>query len=281
MDDCNIPILGIGLPVFNGEQFIRKKIESLLSQTFTNFEIFITDNCSTDNTIKICGEFAKKDQRIHIICHEKNIGAKRNFYSSLKLSKNKFFVWTAVDDLMESTFLEKNIEQLELHENLVGSISKISYYSFEEKSDIKFIQLESVLGTFEKKIRFVLTKSSANLIYSIFKRKYLEKSLIEEPIGTWDSSIVLNILRYGDVKVLDEMLLKFFEGGVSSMNLYKRITQPDSDIGNFSSSDSYFFKWCVKYLGIKIILKNFDVFLWLNFSTLKKVIFDFLSRNQS
>jgi glycosyltransferase involved in cell wall biosynthesis len=279
MDEYNIPVLGIGLPVYNGKQFIQKKIESILNQTFTDFEIFITDNCSTDGTGKICDEFAKKDQRIHVIHHEKNIGAKRNFYSSIKISKNEFFVWTAVDDLMDSTFLEKNIKQLKLNENIVGSISKIEYYSLKNKKDFKFIQLNSVLGTYEEKIRFFLTNSSANLIYSVFKKKYLEKSLIKEPIGTWDSAIVLNVLRYGDINVLDEVLLKFFEEGISSMNLYKRVTHVDSDMGNFSSSDSYFFKWCIKYLGLKIVLKNFDVFFWLNFSTLKTLVFDFLNRN--
>ena len=275
----NIPTLRIGLPVYNGEKFIRSKIESVLAQTFTNYEFLIMDNCSTDNTLEICHEYAKKDSRIKVISHEKNIGAKRNFYSVLKGSQNKFFVWTAVDDLMLPVFLEKNIQQLKHDKNFVGSISKIDYYSFSEKNSFDFIQLKSVSGSYKKKVRFFLKNSSANLIYSVFRRESIEKCLVEEPIGTWDSAVVLNVLRYGDINVLDEVSLKFFDEGVSSMNLYKRITHPDKDIGDLSSSNSYFFKWCMKYLGMKIILKNFDVFLWLNFSTFKKIILDFLKRN--
>lgn len=274
-----IPTICIGLPVYNGEKFIRKKIESILAQTFSDYELIITDNCSKDNTLKICREFAENDSRIKIISHKNNIGAKRNFYSSLKQSKNEFFVWTAVDDLMESTFLEKNIAQLKNNKNLVGSISKIDYYSNKVKSEFNFIQLNSLTGTYDKKVRFFLTKSSANIIYSIFRKNQLELSLVEESIGTWDSAIILNILKYGDINVLEEKLLEFFDEGISTTNLYNRITQEDKDMGEISSSDSYFLKWCLKHLGSRIILKNLDIFIRLNFSTLIKLFLDYLKRN--
>lgn len=274
-----IPTIRIGLPVYNGEKFIRKKIESVLAQTFSDYELVITDNCSNDNTLEICKEYAENDSRIKIISHKNNIGAKRNFYSSIIQSKNEFFVWTAVDDLMENTFLEKNIDQLKNNKNLVGCISKIDYYSYKGKSEFDFIQLNSLSGTYDKKIRFFLTKSSANIIYSVFRKNQLKQSLVEESIGTWDSAIVLNVLKYGDINVLEEKLLKFFDEGISTTNLYNRITQEDKDMGDISSSDSYFLKWCLKHLGLKIILKNLDVFIWLNFSTLKKLFLDYLKRN--
>lgn len=276
MDSQNIPVLGIGLPVYNGERFIIKKIESLLSQTFNDFEIFITDNCSTDGTLKICEEFAKNDQRIKIIRHQKNIGAKRNFYSSLEVSQNKFFVWTAVDDIMESTFLEKNIQQLKLKPNLVGSVSKIEYYSLSNKNKIDFIQLDSMIGTYGEKIRAFLKKPSANLIYSVFRKDELRKSLVTELIGTWDSAVVLNVLRYGDINVLDETLLKFFDEGISSTNIFHRISQPDNDMGKMTSPNTFFMKWCITHLGLKIVLRNIDVFTRLNFLTFLKVASDFV-----
>ena len=71
--------LSIGMPVFNGELFIEKAIKSILAQTFTNFELIISDNGSTDSTKKICGEFLTKDKRIKFFSHEKNLGANWNF----------------------------------------------------------------------------------------------------------------------------------------------------------------------------------------------------------
>ena len=67
----------IGLPVFNGEKFIAQAIESVLSQTYTNFILFISDNCSTDNTQQICLQYAKQDDRIKYFKQENNIGAKK------------------------------------------------------------------------------------------------------------------------------------------------------------------------------------------------------------
>jgi len=65
------PKLTIGMPVYNGELFIKKAIESILAQTFTDFELIISDNSSTDSTEKICQDFVNSDNRIQIYTQEK------------------------------------------------------------------------------------------------------------------------------------------------------------------------------------------------------------------
>ena len=106
-------IVSIGLPIHNGEFFLKKRIDSILNQTFKNFELIISDNASSDETRKICEEYAKQDSRIQYIHQKKNIGALQNFKFVLQNAIGKYFVWAAVDDLWESTFLSKNIEILE------------------------------------------------------------------------------------------------------------------------------------------------------------------------
>lgn len=68
-----MPKVSIGLPVYNGEQFLREALDSLLAQTFENFELIILDNASTDSTEKICREYANKDG------HVRNLWKKLNF----------------------------------------------------------------------------------------------------------------------------------------------------------------------------------------------------------
>ena len=89
--------LSIGLPVFNGEKFLQKCLDSLLEQTFENFEIIISDNASTDTTQNICQKYSEKDKRIRYIRQEKNIGLLPNFNFVLEQSNNKFFMWIGVD----------------------------------------------------------------------------------------------------------------------------------------------------------------------------------------
>ena len=81
--------LSIGMPVYNGELFIERAIESILAQTFTDFELIISDNASTDSTQEICQNFSKKDDRIRIFKQEKNIGVHRNFYFLLSQAKGE------------------------------------------------------------------------------------------------------------------------------------------------------------------------------------------------
>ena len=65
MNTLKHPIVSIGLPVYNGEDFLKYALDSLLSQTFRDFEIIISDNASIDLTSKICEEYKKKDNRIN------------------------------------------------------------------------------------------------------------------------------------------------------------------------------------------------------------------------
>ena len=69
----------VGIPTYNNEKFIRKAIDSVLSQTFSDFELIISDDASTDSTPTICDEYKHKDDRIHFIRQEENKGAQWNF----------------------------------------------------------------------------------------------------------------------------------------------------------------------------------------------------------
>ena len=122
------PKISIGLPIYNGEKFLRKRIENLLSQTFTDFELIISDNASTDNSVKICKEFMKKDSRIKLHIQDHNIGQFRNYNFVLDQSYGEYFTWTAADDLLLPEFLEKNLHILETKKNVVTSVSRLRMF---------------------------------------------------------------------------------------------------------------------------------------------------------
>lgn len=109
----NTPRVSIGMPVYNGERYLADAIRSLLDQTFTDFELLIADNCSTDDTLKIANEFAAKDQRIKVVSREQNRGAIDNFNFVFRETGGEFFKWAASDDLCAPTYLEKCVETLD------------------------------------------------------------------------------------------------------------------------------------------------------------------------
>lgn len=108
-----IPKLSIGLPVYNGEQFLPFAIESILAQTFTDFELVISDNASDDGTRDICETFASQDKRIRYHRNETNIGATQNWYLVHKVSKARYFASAAHDDVYEPDYMRACLEVLE------------------------------------------------------------------------------------------------------------------------------------------------------------------------
>lgn len=117
------PKVSIGLPVYNGEKTIKKSINSLLSQTFRDFELIISDNASDDETSNICKGFSLKDPRIKYIRQKKNIGVGENFKYVLEKASGKYFMWIGADDWISSELLEVNVSVLELNLNFVSSTS--------------------------------------------------------------------------------------------------------------------------------------------------------------
>jgi glycosyltransferase involved in cell wall biosynthesis len=122
-DGCQNPLVSIGLPVFNGGATLRRALDSLLAQTYTNFELIISDNASSDKTESICLEYSQKDNRVRYVKQNENQGAVRNFKFVFEESKSEYFMWAGADDVRSPDFLKLNLEFLINHSEYVASTS--------------------------------------------------------------------------------------------------------------------------------------------------------------
>ncbi len=118
------PRVSIGMPVYNGENFLKESLDSILAQTFEDFELIISDNASTDRTEGICREYAAKDQRIRYYRNEQNLGGAGNHNRVFELSNGEYFKWAHHDDLCAPEFLERCVEELDRRPSVVVSYSK-------------------------------------------------------------------------------------------------------------------------------------------------------------
>jgi glycosyltransferase involved in cell wall biosynthesis len=107
------PLVSVGLFVYNGERFLEESLDSILNQTFTDFELIISDNASTDRTGEIARDYAQRDKRIRYHRAPKNMGAGWNVRRVYELATGKYFKQAAVDDLIEPDFLRRCVEILE------------------------------------------------------------------------------------------------------------------------------------------------------------------------
>ena len=107
-----MPRVSIGIPVYNGGRFIKEAIDSILAQTFEDFELILSDNASTDETEEICKEYATLDRRIRYYRNEENLGAAKNYNRVFELSNGEYFKWASHDDLCAPEYLERCIAAL-------------------------------------------------------------------------------------------------------------------------------------------------------------------------
>ena len=91
--------LSIGLPVYNGARYLAQAVESLLGQTFTDFQLLLCDNASTDATADICRDFVRRDRRVRHLQSDRNRGAAWNFNRAFRHADSPYFKWACCDDL--------------------------------------------------------------------------------------------------------------------------------------------------------------------------------------
>jgi glycosyltransferase involved in cell wall biosynthesis len=113
------PRLTIGMPVYNGANYLAETLDLILSQTFTDFELLISDNASTDSTGEICRAYAARDSRIHYQRLAANLGAARNFNRLVDMARGDYFKWAAHDDRFTPDFVERCIAVLDREPDVV------------------------------------------------------------------------------------------------------------------------------------------------------------------
>ena len=112
-DGGHVPRVSFGLPVWNGEASIRRCLDSLLAQEFTDFEVVVSDNASTDGTSQILAEYAARDPRIRVSRNEENVGQIENVNLVYRQSRGEYFRWIGVTDWLEPHYASRCVEALD------------------------------------------------------------------------------------------------------------------------------------------------------------------------
>jgi len=213
----NQPKVSIGMPVYNGEKFIGQALDSLLSQTYENFELIISDNASTDSTRSICLDYANQDKRIRFYENNENIGALKNFQIVLNLASSDYFMWAACDDIWEPSYISTLIDIMYIDKSIVlafpifnvideNSVEISKYlHVLEIPSDNLYQRLSNYINQHEQ-------LGKANPIYGLMQRKYAESALksvfnlVNDNVWGSDMLFVFKLLTLGKLAVANEIL---------------------------------------------------------------------------
>lgn len=224
------PRVTFGLPVYNGEPFLVSTLESLLAQTFTDFEIVVCDNASSDGTAAIVQEYAARDGRIRYYRNERNMGAVYNYNRTLLLAQGEYFKWSAADDVIRPEFLAQCVAALEANPALVMAYSRAAFidehdrviYRFEDVVELKPWRKE-VVARAEQALAALFRDGSAAhvLIFGLCRTAALRAM---RPLGNYfgcDWPAVTELVLLGEIIEVPHVLA-FFRRHQGSSSTYRR-----------------------------------------------------------
>ena len=213
------PKITIGLPVRNEIKNINNVLDNIFNQSFKNFILVISDNCSSDGTYEICKKRAKKNKKIKLFRQKKEIIRGLNFLYVYKKCITPYFTWMAADDLRSKNFLSSNLSFLERNKKYIASCSP---NIIEVKPQKKIIKKFSIVGDNNLNIKNFLKNCyySHGIFYSLFRYQNINE--IEKYVHyfMWDWMFNIFLITKGNFKRINKGFFLTKHGGVSTQQDY-------------------------------------------------------------
>ncbi|GAB4524375.1 MAG: glycosyltransferase family 2 protein [Pleurocapsa sp.] len=204
----NHPRIVIGLPVYNGENYLSKAIESILAQSFTDFQLFIGDNASTDATESICRQYAQRDSRIKYHRHKQNIGAAPNFNFLFQPGDAPYFKWAAHDDMLEPDYLRQCIELLDRDSSIVIAHSPAFEIDQDDNKVRTYDGINLSLNADRPRDRFwrLVWTEHFTEIFGVMRSQIIAKTKLHGSYVGSDRNFLAEILLHGNIGYTSDRL---------------------------------------------------------------------------
>ena len=203
--------VSLGIPVYNESRFLKKTIDSLLNQTYSNIEIIAIDNASTDNSFRILKEYSNKDPRLKIFKNDKNIGLSNNFNLLVSKSSGEYFGWIGAHDIYNKDYIEKMVSKIIKNNNSSVVFSNVSKIDSDNKIIINKKETGFQLLNNNKFIRLLkipwLIKGSGDIVMGLFEVDKLKKTDLFSKSVLWaDVFLVYQLASTGKIIRINEVL---------------------------------------------------------------------------
>ena len=269
-----MPRVSIGLPVYNGANYVAESIDSLLNQTYQDFELIISDNASTDETEEICRGYAARDPRVRYFRQTRNLGCALNSNFVFRESRGEYFKWISHDDLHAPRFVESCVEVLDRDPSVVICCPKgilidergqeiiikqrdgRNYWvtSSGAELDIRPYDRPRRLDSRDAGVRFrdlILYTNWCLEIYGLVRREALARTSLHGTYHGTDKRILAELSLMGRFALLDEIMLFYrqhpvqaqrYQGSAVSRDLYLSgdVAQKWSKVPRWNNLSGYY-----------------------------------------
>lgn len=203
-----LPLVSIGVPVYNGERFLRRAVESLLAQSYPNTELIISDNASTDGTEGIAREFEERDPRVRYIRQTRNIGASNNWNAVAHAARGEFFKWASANDFCAPEYVEKCVAELR------GDPGMVLCFGKTQLTEMDGTPIEVYRGDrgFEEplpseRLAAVLRTRLNNAQQGVIRMSMLRRTRLDPSFPAGDIALVAELALRGTIRQLPDVLL--------------------------------------------------------------------------
>lgn len=203
-----LPVLSIGMPVYNGEKFIRESLDSIVGQSFGDFELVICDNGSTDATEETCREYGSSDPRIRYTRNPDNLGATANYNTVARRARGKYFKWASSNDLCQPGFFEKCVRVLEENPSVVLCYPRTRLFDSEAGTEEDYVdalhlQQDDPVERFAVVINGL---SLNNVMNGVARTEAMQKTHLIPDIYCGDQSVIAELSLMGKFVEIPEFL---------------------------------------------------------------------------
>lgn len=206
------PAISIVMPVYKVEKYLAKSIESVLTQTFTDFELLLVDDCSPDNSGKICDDFARKDSRVKVTHLKENGGVANARNTVMKTATGKYLCFLDSDDYFDNNMLEVLMDSVKENPAQVVIFGLVEEY-YDEKDNLKDTKKVSPQNKVIKEkqaLREEVLKLEAKDLYGypcnkMYSLEYLKKCNAVFPKMKFNEDIIFNIDFFMDAQTCNTL----------------------------------------------------------------------------
>lgn len=266
--------IDILMATYNGEQYLREQIDSILEQSYTDFRLLISDDMSNDSTRDILNEYVEKDSRVVVFLQNKNLGVAKNFEYLMKKVESEYFMFSDQDDVWQKDKIKESLDKI------LKTDSDLVYTNLEVVNQ----NLESLnksywrLKGFEKKVKKYNNFDSLYLNNYItgstmmIKSKWIPKILPLPQKSKYilhDYWTALIVSKFGKMVYIDEPQVKYRQHVDNSIGSKRR----SDEIDDFNQMRDLFID--VKKDHFQTFMKNADVFEDENIKNLNKISYKY------
>lgn len=208
------PLVSIGMPTYNRASDMRRALQSVLAQDYTNLELVISDNASTDETQALCEEFARQDSRIRYTRQAVNRGAAANFEEVVYQARGEFYLWLGDDDWIDPAYVSQCVAFFQAHPEytLVGGVAK--YFNaggWHHNEDAMTLDQED---SAKRVVTYYRRVAENGIFYGLMRREQLMQLPLRNTLGG-DWLLVASMAACGRVKTLEDVAVHRAMGGTS------------------------------------------------------------------